>query len=114
MTLKGLVALRNVLRDYNKTLCEILLDPIVLDDTAATKVMYELTFYLQLNKLGRHSLGRVDIPVSLWPRILTNCNEEQPQLLHYMLLNRPDIFWYLRGGQLLTTAQRTKYSRLQI
>jgi Ran GTPase-activating protein (RanGAP) involved in mRNA processing and transport len=61
----------------------------------------KLDFYLRLNKSGRSLLQATDAPTAVWATALerANRNESQkgsPDVLFYMLREKPDLFDYLR------------------
>lgn len=55
------------------------------------KTKDEIQYFLTLNRAGRHSFGNMDIPASLWPRIMSHVSEDSPSLVYAMLKTRPDI-----------------------
>jgi hypothetical protein len=114
---EGLTALRDILSKENKTLEYLFLEeeddceckrrqiplqrnrkcPRLLEQSKQKctcercKIRGEIEYYLALNRAGRHSFGNVDIPASLWPRIMSHVSEDDPSLLYAMLKNRPDV-----------------------
>jgi len=55
------------------------------------KTKDEIEYFLALNRAGRHSFGNMDIPASLWPRIMSHVSEDSPSLVYAMLKTRPDV-----------------------
>jgi Ran GTPase-activating protein (RanGAP) involved in mRNA processing and transport len=57
----------------------------------------KLDFYLRLNKCGRSLLQAPDAPATLWPTALARANlnesaENYPDVLYYLLREKPDLF----------------------
>jgi hypothetical protein len=96
----------SVLHSGNKTLQELLLAEDYDDDmmdtgsalggiTKNSSNSYNngrdgLQFYLDLNRLGRHSFGTCDVSPAIWTRVLATASKN-PRLLHAVLVARPDL-----------------------
>lgn len=86
----------SVLQSANKTLQELLLaedDDDNADDSDSGKNSHDrddLQFYLDLNRLGRHSFGSCDVSPAIWTRVLATASRK-PRLLHAVLVARPDL-----------------------
>jgi hypothetical protein len=59
-----------------------------------------LQFYLDLNRLGRHSFGTCDVSPAIWTRVLAAASRK-PRLLHAVLVARPDLLDSHRRDDLL-------------
>ena len=57
----------------------------------ACVVKSEIDYYLALNKAGRHSFSKVELPTALWPRILARMSHQDPSLVYATICERPDI-----------------------
>jgi Leucine-rich repeat (LRR) protein len=85
----------SVLRSSNKTLQELLFAEDDSDDTAGKHSSNgigrdDLQFYLDLNRLGRHSFGTCQVSPAIWTRVLATASRN-PRLLHAVLVARPDL-----------------------
>jgi Leucine-rich repeat (LRR) protein len=93
----------SVLHAGNKTLQELLLaedyDDDMMDTGAGGKNVNSngnnngrdgLQFYLDLNRLGRHSFGTCDVSPAIWTRVMATASKN-PRLLHAVLVARPDL-----------------------
>lgn len=87
-----IVAFCAALSSRNKTLQTLLLAEETPQDaaTANTEAAEELQFYLDLNRIGRHSFGSCTFPPTVWTRVLATASRH-PRLLHAILLSRPDL-----------------------
>jgi hypothetical protein len=84
----------SVLHSNNKTLQELLLAEDNDDSDVAQNSngigRDDLQFYLDLNRLGRHSFGTCDVSPAIWTRVLATASRK-PRLLHAVLVARPDL-----------------------
>jgi hypothetical protein len=83
----------SVLHLDNKTLQELLLAEDEEDDGDTGKNSSgrdDLQFYLDLNRLGRHSFGTCNVSPAMWTRVLATASRK-PRLLHAVLVARPDL-----------------------
>jgi hypothetical protein len=65
-----------------------------MDDYAkvAKPFLPRIEYLLFLNRVGRHSLLRSDVPQGLWPRVFTSKPVSAKQdLIHFFLTEKPDI-----------------------
>lgn len=85
-----------VLHSQNKTLQELLLAEDENTAVNATdknnKGKDNLQFYLDLNRLGRHSFGSCTVPPAVWSRVIAHAAaSRKPRLVHAVLAARPDL-----------------------
>jgi Ran GTPase-activating protein (RanGAP) involved in mRNA processing and transport len=80
-----------VLHSHNKTLQKLLLAEDTEEIEQKSKENADdLQFYLDLNRIGRHSFGSCNVSASVWSRVLAAASRK-PRLLHAVLNARPDL-----------------------
>lgn len=64
------------------------------------RVHEEIDYYLSLNNAGRHSFFNLQIPSSLWPRILSTniAKNNDPSMMYSFLSIRPDVVKRMEEG----------------
>ncbi|CAJ1958722.1 unnamed protein product [Cylindrotheca closterium] len=56
------------------------------------QILFQMDYFLAMNRAGRHSLADVMVPANLWPRILSNVSHSDPSLRYAMLsFYKPNI-----------------------
>jgi hypothetical protein len=60
------------------------------DETDADKYLSRIRYLLAINRVGRHGLMTMPIPVGLWAHVLERSSEE-PDGIYFLLTGKPDI-----------------------
>jgi hypothetical protein len=76
--------------ERNTSLWTLLFDNLDTDETDADKYLSRIRYLLAINRVGRHRLMTMPIPVGLWAHVLERSSEE-PDGIYFVLTGKPDI-----------------------
>jgi Ran GTPase-activating protein (RanGAP) involved in mRNA processing and transport len=89
-------AARAMLRtiQHNMELQVLYMESVLYDDEATER---EIDYYVRLNNAGRKLLCNPSFPTAMWPHVLARADaayssEASPDVLYYLLREKPDLF----------------------
>jgi hypothetical protein len=76
--------------ERNTSLWTLSFENVNVDMTNANKYLPRIRYLLALNRVGRHAVMIVPIPVGLWPHVLEKSTNELDGI-YFVLTEKPDI-----------------------